>query len=257
MLSRDQIELIHREIDEANTPQESAAFRALMDENGEARALEADLRQVAGLLGQAGAREPPPHLKRAILDALPQPARASPASEPAWRTLRTIIGRAVGGLKLGTEHLGETIMTKKAVLIGSAAVAVVLIVASIVTGWPPRGDEAGTIGGVEPAARYHGHAMTEADVTLKNPEIQTLFQNDQILQLVRSDVFREVMASQAFRDAMASQAFREAMASQAFREALASQAFREVMASDAFQALAQSQALSQAFLNEAMASHQM
>ena len=43
------------------------------------------------------------------------------------------------------------------------------------------GDEAGSIGGVEQAARYKGRAMTAADVTLENPEIQALFQNDQIL----------------------------------------------------------------------------
>ncbi len=190
MLNRHQIDLIHQEMDGANTPEGSAAFRSLLQQDPEARALAAELRQVAGLMGQVGAREPPPRLERAILDALPQPARASPETATTWMTVRMIIGRAVGSLRLATEQLGETIMTKKAVLIGSAAVAVVLVVAAIATGWPPRGNEAGTIGGVEPATRYHGRTMTEADVTLKNPEIQALFQNDQVLQLVRSDAFR-------------------------------------------------------------------
>ena len=113
MVNRNQIELIHQEIDGANTPEGSAAFRSLMETDPEARALAAELRQVAGLLGHVGSREPPPQLKRAILDALPQPARASPETETAWMTLRMIMGRVVGGLKLGTEQLEEAIMTKK------------------------------------------------------------------------------------------------------------------------------------------------
>ena len=54
MLSQDQIELIHREIDGANTPDERAAFRSLIETNAEARALEADLRHVTRLFGHAG-----------------------------------------------------------------------------------------------------------------------------------------------------------------------------------------------------------
>ena len=77
MLNRDQIELIHREIDGANTSQESAAFRSLMEEDAEARALEADLRNVTQLFDRAGEREPPPRLKQAILEALPQAAPAN------------------------------------------------------------------------------------------------------------------------------------------------------------------------------------
>ena len=189
MLSQDQIELIHQEIDGANTPEGSAAFRSLMEKDPEARALAAELRHVAGLFEQVGEREPPPQLRRAILDALPQPARASPdrnsVDDPAhdhWMPS--------GSLRLVTERMEEAIMTKKTMLIGGTAVAIVLVIAGIVTGFPPGSHEAGTIGGVEPAARYHGRVMTEADVTLKNPEIQALFQNDQILHLVQSDAFR-------------------------------------------------------------------
>jgi anti-sigma factor RsiW len=72
MLNQDQIELIHREIDGANTPERSAAFRSLIESHPEARALEADLRRVAQLLDGVGSVEPPRHLRRAILDALPR-----------------------------------------------------------------------------------------------------------------------------------------------------------------------------------------
>ena len=285
MLHRDQIELIHREIDGANTPDESAAFRSLIQENPEARALAAELRQVTAHFEQWEEREPPPHLKRAILDALPQPARASPHPIVRW---------TVSQLTLVTALMEELIMTRKALLIGSTAVAVVIFVAALVTGFPPGGGEAGTIGagdsiaGVRQAARYRGRAMTQADVTLANPEIQALFQNDQVLNLVKSDVFREMMQNEAYRQVMSSEVYRQMMENEAFRqlqeqgafrqaqssEAMralqeneafrqlqsndafrllaANEAFRQLQESEAFRALSRSQQLSEAFMNEAM-----
>ena len=252
MLSREQIELIQQEIDGANTPEESVAVRSLLEQDPEARAMAAELGHVAMIFGQVAEREPPARLKRAILDALPQAARASPAALPRW---------VARGLSFVTTSMKEPIMTRKAVLIGSAAAAVVIVVAGLITGFPPGIRSAGTIGGVQPAARYHGRVMTEADVSLKNPEIQALFQNDQVLHLVQSDAFRQVMQNQAFRALMANDAFRQLQANEAFRQLQANDAYRQLMASDAlrqlqaaeaFRSLSQSEALSQAFMREAM-----
>src|SRR6266496_4599962 len=279
MLSREQIELIQQEIDGANTPAGSAAVRSLLAQDPEATAMAAELRRVAALFGEVAEREPPARLKRAILDALPQPARASPGGLLPW---------VAQALRFVTTSLEEPIMTRKAVLIGSTAAAVVLVVAGILTGFPPGSRDAGTIGGVQPAARYHGKVMTEADVSLKNPEIQALFQNDKVLHLVRTDAFRQVMASDAFRQLQANATFRQLMASDAFRQLmehelfrqvmendlyrqllaneafrqlqesdasrqiLASDAFRQLQAAEAFRAVSQSQALSHAFMREAM-----
>ena len=242
MLNRDQIELIHREIDGANTSQESAAFRSLMEEDAEARALEADLRNVTQLFDRAGEREPPPRLKQAILEALPQRARVPSGTEAGWITPGATVRWLVHQLKLASDRMEEAIVTRKAMLVGGTALAAVIVVAGIVTGFPPGRHEAGTIGGVEQAARYQGRSMTAADVTLKNPEIQALFQNDQILRLVQSDAFRDMMQNQAFRDLMASQAYREVVASQAYRDVVASQAYREVVASQAYREIVASQA---------------
>jgi hypothetical protein len=233
MLRRDQVDLIQQEIDGANTPEGSAALRSLMEQDPEARAMAAELRRVATLFAQVAEREPPARLKRAILDALPQPARASPGALLRW---------AAQKLRLVSKPTEEAIMTRKAVLIGSAVVAIVIVVAGIITGFPPLGRDAGTIGGVEPAARYHGRVMTEADVSLKNPEIQALFQNDQILHLVRSDAFRQVMQNQAFHALMASDAYRQIAASQAYQQLMASQAYQQLMASQTYQQLMASQA---------------
>jgi len=249
VLNRDQIELIHREIDDANTPEESVACGSLMEENAEARELAAELRRVARLFDRVGEREPPSHLKRAILDSLPLPAMSR--TESGLMTPRAVLRWSVQQLTLGAERLEEAIMTKKTMLIGGTAVAIVIVIAGLVAGFPPRGGEAGTIGGVEKASRYQGRAMTEADVTIENPEIAALFQNDQILQLVRSDVFREVMGSDAFRQALADDAFRQALANDAFREAITNDAFREAVASDAFREALASDAFREAVASDA------
>src|SRR5881396_2789040 len=241
MLSRDQIDLIQQEIDGANTPEGSAALRSLMEQNPEAGAMAVELRRVAALFGQVAEREPPARLKRAILDALPQPARASPGALLRW---------AAQVLRSVTKPMEETVMTKKAVLIGSAAVAVVIVVAGILTGFPPGFRDAGTIGGVQPAARYHGRVMADSDVSLKNPEIQALFQNDKVLQLVRSDVFRQAMQNQAFQHLMASDAFRQILASDAFRHLMENDFYRRLMADEAFRGLQASAAFRELQDNE-------
>src|SRR6266516_4390922 len=245
MLSRDQVELIEQEIDGANTPEGSAALRSLMEQNPEAGAMAAELRRVAALFGQVAEREPPARLKRAILDALPQPARASPGALLRW---------AAQVLRSVTKPMEETVMTKKAVLIGSAAVAVVIVVAGILTGFPPGFRDAGTIGGVQPAARYHGRVMADSDVSLKNPEIQALFQNDKVLQLVRSDVFRQAMQNQAFRHLMASDAFRQILASDAFRHLMENDFYRRLMADEAFRGLQASAAFRDVMASDAFRS---
>src|ERR1700758_5220960 len=106
MLSRDQVELIQQEIDGANTPEGSAALRSLLEQDPEARAMAAELRRVAALFAQVAQREPPARLKRAILDALPHPARASPGALLRWAAPR---------LRLVTKRVEEAIMTKKTV----------------------------------------------------------------------------------------------------------------------------------------------
>jgi anti-sigma factor RsiW len=95
MLNRDQIELIHREIDGENTPEESAAFRSLIADNAEARVLEADLRHVTQVFDRVGAAEPPGHLRRAILDALP---RQVPVIS-GWGSLKSAVQSIVDGLQ--------------------------------------------------------------------------------------------------------------------------------------------------------------
>jgi hypothetical protein len=251
MLTREQIELIQREIDGANTPAERAACRSLIEHDAEARALEADLRHLTQLIDQVGEREPSPHLKQAILDALPLPARAASRAESGSLTPRTILRWSVLQLRLATERMEEALMTRKTMLLGGTALAIVLVIVTLVTGFPPGNGGAGTIGGVEQASRYRGRAMTQADVTVKNPEVQALFQNHDILRVVTSDAFREAMQSSAFRELQASEAFRNLMASESYRELLASEAARELMASESFRELMATAAYRELMASEA------
>ena len=229
MLNTDQIELIQREIDGVNTPEDSARVRALVAADPEAQALLAELREVGQLFERVGERAPPPRLKQAILAALQTPHVEMPQSISRWFAVL---------LQSTTERLEEMVMTKKAILIGATAVAIVIAGAYVVTGYPRLGGAAGTIGdsisGVQPAARYHGRALTQGDVTLDNPQIAALFQNHEVLNLVKSDAFREVMKSDAFHMLQQNGAFREILSTQAFHMVMQGDAYREIMKSDAY-----------------------
>ncbi len=249
-MNKEQVELIQREIDGANTPDDSARVRALVAADPEAQALLAELNQVARTFERVGERTPSPQLKQAILAALQTPRSQTPNRIGRWLT---------DVLQSTTERMEELVMTKKTILIGATAVAVVIVGAYVVTGYPRLGGTAGTIGdsisGVQPAARYHGRTLTQADVTLDNPQIAALFQNHEVLNLVKSDAFRDVvkndaflrlqqnaafrgiLATRAFHNVMQSDAFRDAVKRDASRDAQSTQAWRELHANASFQAL--------------------
>jgi hypothetical protein len=91
VLNRQQIELIHQEMDGVNAPAERAAFRSLIEKDSEARALEADLRNVTQLLDRVGSIDPPRHMTEAILNALPQQVRARSRWEALGAPLKAIV----------------------------------------------------------------------------------------------------------------------------------------------------------------------
>jgi len=238
MLNRDQIELIQREIDGANTPDDSARVRALVAADPEAQVLAAELREVAGAFERVGERAPSPRLKQAILAAVQTPHVQKPY------TPNTITRWLTSLLQSTTERMEEMVMTRKSILIGAGAVALVIVGAYLVTGYPSLGGAAGTIGdtisGVQPAARYHGRALTQGDVTLDNPQVAALFQNPEVLALVKSDAFRELMKSDAFHTLQQNGAFHSILATQAFQNVMKSDAYRDVMKNDAYREIMKS-----------------
>jgi hypothetical protein len=244
MLTRDQVELIQQEIDGANSPADSVRVRALVAADPEAQALLAGLRDVTQWFERVEERSPPPRLTQAIVAAVQAPHVEQSISR--WFAVL---------LQSTTERLEEMVMSKKAILIGATAVAILIVGAYAVTGFPPFGGAAGTIGdsisGVQPAARYHGRALTPGDVTLDNPQIAALFQNHEVLNLVKSDAFRDVMKSDAFRVLQQNDAYRAILATQAFRNVMQSDAYREVMTSDAYREVMKSDASREAQLTQA------
>ena len=85
------LELIQRQIDGDNSPEESAALEAFLNGNPDAKALHDDLSHVAGMLDGVEAREPPSHLKQAILDALPQAHHAKPQRKERFNPMTALI----------------------------------------------------------------------------------------------------------------------------------------------------------------------
>lgn len=70
-------ELIHRELDGENSPDESRRLQALIADNGEARKLFEELSAVDSRLRESEMVEPPPWLKRSVMDALPEQRRST------------------------------------------------------------------------------------------------------------------------------------------------------------------------------------
>jgi hypothetical protein len=248
MLRPEEIELIHREIDGESTPHDRVAFQALVERQPEARALAAELRDLAALLGKVEQRDPPPGLRPAVLEALRQQSRSDPETASPADAVHALVQRFVLQLRSVTIRMEQLMITKKALVLGSTMVAAVAVVAAVLTGYPPTGREAGTMGGlqknegeaiagVQQASRFRNKAVTERDITLGNPEVQLLLQNDKILRLVKSDVFRESLRNDNFRELQSSEAFRELTANPAYRELTANPAYRELTANPAFREL--------------------
>jgi len=215
MLTSDEIELVHGEVDGTNTPAETTAAKALMEREPEAAALAADLRQMSALLDQVGDQAPSPQLRAAILASVPM--RAPAAERPA-----ALLPRLRAYVQDTARHLNAATPAKKLRLVGMAAVAIVVIVGGSLVDFAPSGAEVGTIGGeeiggVQRASRYRGRTMTDRDVTIGNAEIAVLLQNPEMQQLVRSEVLQSLLNNDAFRNAMNNDAFRNAMNSDALR----------------------------------------
>ncbi len=85
------LELIHNEIDRANTPEARVKLEAFLDENPEAQALYNELAALTGMLDKVEAQDPPPHLKQAILKALPEHTYAKAQPGKRFGLLGTLI----------------------------------------------------------------------------------------------------------------------------------------------------------------------
>ncbi|MEO6591465.1 MAG: hypothetical protein ABIO52_04025, partial [Gemmatimonadaceae bacterium] len=118
MLTPNQIELVHAEIDGENTPDASAEVRELVETQPEALALMTSLRDLDSLFSQVPDRIPGERVRQLIHNAVPLKSKARPGSREEQRTQRTITGWAVQQWSDVTNLMGELMQTKK-ILIGA------------------------------------------------------------------------------------------------------------------------------------------
>jgi hypothetical protein len=252
MLTPYQRELIHREIDGANTPEESAEVRTLVETQPEALSLMTSLQDLNGLFSEVPDRDAPRRLKDLLHETV-----SFNSELHAQQTTQSFTSWAAQQWKGVTNLMEEFMLTKKVLIVATTAVAVIAIIGQAVVGYTPSVFDAGTVGagsgmsGVQQAGRYKGHILTEKDITLSNPEIGALFQNDQILKLVKSEVFQNAMRDNQFRDIQANQAFVQLFASDAYQSLQASDAFHQLEASDAYRKISASDAFHDIMANDA------
>ncbi|HEU4799659.1 MAG TPA: hypothetical protein VFS94_03420 [Gemmatimonadales bacterium] len=248
VLTPHQQDLLHRELDGETTPEESIEARNLMAAQPEALEFMTSLRDLDALFHSVPRHASPPGLRQRIygdISSKPGRSRRPGRAGGSAQSVTSWISQHWDGVRNLTEELMQT----KKVLVGAAAaIAVIAVIGHFVVGYPPSIRDAGTIGagtigasdsitGVQQAGRYQGRTMTEADVTLSNPEVQALFQDDKILKLVQSDVFRTVMRDESFR-ALQSNAAYQALQSSADYKALQSNAeFKALQSNAEFKAL--------------------
>lgn len=98
MIDQEYIELIHKEVDGATTPEETSRLKAFMADNIEAGRLFAELSKLTKVLVDVGQVEPPAGMKKRILDSI-QPAvkRVEPNRGPWVTIINAIHSRDVVG----------------------------------------------------------------------------------------------------------------------------------------------------------------
>lgn len=256
MLTQYQRELIHREIDGENTSDESIEVRKLVETQPEALALMTSLRDLDALFGEVPDRDTPPRVKELIHQAVSLNLRTAPKRGREQGITQSISRWAVQQWNGVTNLMEEFMLTKKVLIVATTAVAVIAIVGQAVVGYKPSVFDAGTVGagdgmsGVQQAGRYKGHTLTEADVTLANPEIGALFQNDQVLKLIKSEVFQQAMRDNTFRELQSSEAYHALFASDANRLLLSSDTYHQLLASDVYHQLLANDSYHAMFAND-------
>jgi hypothetical protein len=218
MLKPDQIELIQREIDGVNTPEESALFRSLMEV------------------------EPPVHLRRAILASLPKPVHSIRSQ------LRLITEALMSRRTMIYAGAGVAIV----ILIVSAVADFPPLGGTAGTmGDPPGVQQAARYRGRTMTAADVTLDNPEVKALLQNDQILRLVKSDVFRDVMNNESFRELQSSEAYQQLMSTEAFRELQSSEAYQQLMATESFRELQSSEAYQQLMSSAAYREAKSSEA------
>ena len=133
MLTPQQRELLHREIDGENTPEESVEVRMLVETRPEALALMTSLRDLDALFREVPDRDPAPRARERIDQAISVKARPLQGAGVERGITQTITRWAVQQWQGVTNLMGE-IMTKKMLIVATTVVAVIAIIGQTLVG---------------------------------------------------------------------------------------------------------------------------
>lgn len=207
-------ELVHGEVDGLNPSAASMAARALIAAEPAAAALADDLRRMDALFRQVEERVPSPHLRDAILAAVPPSGRTAPELAGSAAGWQGVAGWLSAPLDILERFIGGGVLTRKVMLLGMTGVAIIAIVGgSLLTNAPSDG-VAGTMGGddkisgVQQASRYRGRTMTKRDVKTGDPRVAILLQNPKVRELLSKPEVRAVFASEAAKEFFSSDEFK-------------------------------------------------
>lgn len=229
---------------------------------------------VDGALADARKREPgpPPGFAASVMRSVSEAQASFSWSERRARRAAaanfskthgvnpTDLRQAWGG---GAAHRGAVAMKK--ILLGTAAIGAVVIVAAWYMGFPPSSD--GTEATVGAANRYQGGQMASKDVKLGNTDIQNFIQSDVFAKLVNDPKARETLkrigSDEAYRELVLNNSWLEIMrnpeaeaafgagasalfAEPAFTDAMANSVFAEAAKNPTFLGLLSSEAFGEA-----------
>jgi hypothetical protein len=91
MVDEKYIALINQELDDANSPRETAILKDYLAANSEAQQLLDELAATANMLREVKAVEPPPDLKNGVLRAIQPQRRAARAKKPVMGGIKSLV----------------------------------------------------------------------------------------------------------------------------------------------------------------------
>jgi hypothetical protein len=208
-------DLIHRAIFDTISDKERGELKACLEKEPEARRLYDDMVKMAGLLKDCPEVEPPPNLKRRILNVVKTRKRVMLEEERRSGSREAKRETAVGDAR-GKRLVGR----RMGLLVGGGVVAVaVILIIAFVNQSPSDRQARGTIGGAEKAAKQRVGQIGEADVIdviLEDPEFRQLLENDKVQDLVKSSEFQNLMSDTAFVSLLSNRAFVALLSDPAF-----------------------------------------
>ncbi|HLB00079.1 MAG TPA: hypothetical protein VJO14_01710, partial [Bacteroidota bacterium] len=151
-------ELIHRELDGANSPSESRILHEFLSTDAGANQFFEEQRRLHSLLSSVPRMDPPENLMKIIMNTISTPEHHRRHSLIQFHTLQFTFS-----------HLQEVFMKNK-LIIGGVVAAFAVVYFAVWYPWPSDSEMFGTIGG---AKKYRSEQISDKDVVVGNQQNST------------------------------------------------------------------------------------